>query len=329
MNVRRFYLKNFPFNKFLSIWTETKEKRVVFTILISLLILSSLFTRIMRLEIKYQALNPVRDKVMWEKITKGGRESKEFQKLLSSGSLAHAETLYLPPSIVLKAISTGYECFLSDLLFIRAHSYFLSHFFTDRIFEWLDSYVEGILSLDKDNPKVYLWAGQVLKYGQIIDNHLIKRSNEYFEKGIEKFPEDWRFYERIGFNLFFEYKPENEVEKKVVREKALHYFSLAAGLPGSKLPANFIADLFIRKNEYRLALEHAYQLYYEATDEEKEQIRRLIATIEKNGADDIKKEEEAWKNDFPYSSIHLYQFLGEKINPYTKEMQEILPLLSL
>ena len=53
--------------------------------------------------------------------------------------------------------------FVADLLFLRANMYFVSHLFSDRIFPWLDLYVDTILALDPDNPTVYEWASQSVK----------------------------------------------------------------------------------------------------------------------------------------------------------------------
>ncbi|MBM4389202.1 MAG: hypothetical protein FJ088_15795, partial [Deltaproteobacteria bacterium] len=169
-------LSRSPVIRFFGVWFVTKEKRATFAALTIVFLFACFFTRAARLNVKYAALNPVRDAEVWKRISEGS-SSPEIDEILRSGSLHHAETLYLPPPAVLKILSMGYLENLADLLFVRAHSYFLTHFFSDRIFNWLDLYVDRIISLDPNNPRVYLWAAQVVKYGQIIDNNIIVKAN--------------------------------------------------------------------------------------------------------------------------------------------------------
>ena len=103
-----------------------------------------------------------------------------------------AEALYLPPLVVLRVLSLGYQSAWADLLFVRAHAYFLTHFFSDRKFTWLDHYYEAIKGLDPDNPRLYQWAGQVVKFGQHINDGVITRANGYLEEGLQRFPNDWQ-----------------------------------------------------------------------------------------------------------------------------------------
>jgi len=153
----------------------------------------------------------------------------------------------------------------------------------------------------------------MVKLGQIIDNGTIEKSNEYAKMGIERFPDDWRFYMEIGFNLYFEYTPTDKVDEGQKRSEATRFFATAASLPGSRIDPNFIAELYLRENSLELALVHAYGLYFDASEKERESLRGRISLIEKEAAENLEKMEQRWKQHFHYVQPRLTPLLGEQI----------------
>jgi hypothetical protein len=224
-----------------------------------------------------------------------------------------AEVEFVPPNEALDFLMLGMPHFMADQIFIRLNMYFLRHLFTDRIYGWFDRYVEAISYLDPLNASVYLFASRMVKLGQIINNDTIKRSNEYASRGVERFPDDWRFYMEIGFNLYFEYTPTDEIDKEQKHREAARFFSTAASLPGSRVDPNFIAELYMRENSLELALIHAYGLYFDASEKERESLRGRIFLIEKEAAENLDKMERRWKKHFHYVQPRLAPLLGEQI----------------
>lgn len=261
--------------------------------------------------LRFVELNPIQDREIAEKIAATPTPGDEFRQYLAKGSLTAAETLYLPPVVVLRVMSMGYQTALADILFVRAHAYFLSHFFVDRIFGWLDNYTTAITGLDPDNPKVYLWAAQVAKLGQIINDDTVERSNGFLSAGIERFPQDWRLHMDLAFNLYFEFAGNSDAEKAQARLKARDHFAIAAGLPGSQIDPNFVAELFDDGHEQRLAIAYALQKYYEANEEQRAQFLRRIGTISAALADGIAREERRWKEVYPYIPVALFTLVDD------------------
>jgi len=223
-----------------------------------------------------------------------------------------AETLYLPPVLVLRVLSLGYQTAWADLLFVRAHAYFLSHFFADRKFTWLDEYYEAVRGLDPDNPRLYQWAGQVVKFGQIIDRPIIERSDAYLEQGLERFPRDWRLHMDLGFNLYFEVAGLDDAEKAANKLKARDHFATAAGLPGAPIDPNFVAELFERSQESSLAIAYGLQKYYESSEEQRTQLIRRIGSISQALANGILAEERQWRKRYSFLPVALYALLAER-----------------
>jgi len=266
-------------------WGAHKRRRLMMVALIAISTLSWLGTRTARLDLKYQAAAVDRAEA--------------------------AETSYIAPPAVLKVLGLGHQGFVADVLFLRANMYFVNHLFGDRIFEWLDLYLEAILALDPDNPTVYEWASQSVKFGQLITNESLERSNEYARRGIERFPDHWRFYFDIGFNYQIEWQPADDEERQEMRDKALPYFSIAAMLPNSRMDPNFLTEMHLQRNDVEMALFHAYNRYWEANEREKEALRGRIGRYESQAAAErLKTIEGRWKTNYSYLPMELFELMG-------------------
>jgi len=221
------------------------------------------------------------------------------------------ETIYLPPPLVLRVLSLGHQSMLADVLFARANIYFSAHLFGDRVFSLLGPYTEAVLALEPDNVRVYEWASQAVKYAQMIDHSVLEESNEYARRGIERFPDHWRFYFDIGFNYTVEWKADDPAQQEAMRRKALPYFSVASALPGSQLDPNFVTALYLEENEVDMALFYAYLRYWEASDREKEALRGRITRYEsESAARALMEQEAAWKGSYGYLPFGLFEFVG-------------------
>ncbi len=269
----------------LTYWMGDSRRRVMFGVVSLVCLLALLGTRVERLELRYE------------------------EALVSRAQAA--ESFFIPPPLALEAASLGHPAFVADMLFMRAAMYFINHLFTDRVFDWLDTYMETIIALDPDNPRFYEWASQSVKFGQLITNDVLERSNDYARQGIERYPDHWRFYYDIGFNYYMEWKFEAEGEREAMRKKALPWFSIASALPGTSLDPNFVAELYLQENDVEMALFHAYQRYWEASERERAALRARINRFESEAAARRLADTEAsWKARYPYVPIGLFELLG-------------------
>jgi hypothetical protein len=266
-------------------WLGTRARRLTLVACVTALLAGALGTQLYRVETKVAAFR--------------------------SGALGTPEVFYLPPHGALRVMSLGHESFLADLLWVRFYAYFLRHLFSDRIFDWFDSYVDAIRSLDPDNPRIYHWASQRVKYAQLITNEVIEKSNHYAHLGLSRFPSDWRFYNDIAFNLFFEYRYTNEEEKRRLQDEARQYFTMAASLPNSQLDPNFITELYMRNNDTRMALFQAYRAYHEASPMERKYLLRRIEQLESPAAArELALGEERWRARYPFLPFGVYQLIA-------------------
>jgi hypothetical protein len=297
-------LEKSPFLRFLGPWFRSRSAGLATLAFLAVAGAGFLLARAGEVNLRYAAMNPVRDAAVLEAVVAGTLPPDEAVRFRAPGSAVAAETLYLPPLPVLRVLSLGWQPALADLLFVRAQAYFVSHFFADRQFRWLD--------LDPDNPRVYQWAGQVAKLGQNVDDDVIRRSNRFLEAGVARHPRDWRLHLDLGFNLNFELVGRNDAERTAARLKARDHFAAAAGIPGAPVDPNFVAALFERGHENELAMSYALQKYYESTGEQRAQLLRRIGAISGALADGIKDEEDRWREDYPFLPVALFALVTDR-----------------
>jgi hypothetical protein len=269
-------------------WFGSRDQRLTVVALLAVLAAAALFTQVLRVDLKVQA-------------------ARHFTP-------HESEVLYLPPAAVLEAASLGYPHFTADLLFIRCISYFVRHLFTDRAFPWLDLYLERVVALDRFNGPVYEWAMKVVKYRQLIDNGVIDESNEWARRGIQAFPDNWKYYLEIGFNDYFERQFRDEEDKAAWRKKAADWFMMASSLPGSRLDPNFVTSLYLQHNEKDMALFYALQRYHDATDAEKNMLLENVATlISEQAAHSLQAAEARWRANWPFLTPAMSDVLGGRL----------------
>ncbi len=159
------------------------------------------------------------------------------------------EVLLVPPGDVIRQIDLGYHTLAADLMFIRANLYYGSHMLTDEQTPWLSSFIDILLQVDPDFKKVYLWGALATTYYKrevdFVPRELVDRANSILEKGAARFPSDYRFPMRIGFNLYYEAGDP---------EAAIAYFSTAASKPGAPDWLNKkLVDLFSKIQKKSMA----------------------------------------------------------------------------
>lgn len=172
------------------------------------------------------------------------------------------EVLSLPPGEVLRKMVLGYHSLAADLLFIRANIYWGEHMTTDEQIPWISSFIDILMELDPDFKAVYFWGDlATIFYKREIDyvpKKLIERANQILETGMQRFPDDYRFPMRIGYNLHYELGE---------GLSAMPYFARAAMLPGApEKIRNSLVALHTRKKEHEVAKEILKEMYMETQD---------------------------------------------------------------
>ncbi len=250
------------------------------------------------------------------------------------------DVVYLPGPMALKAATLGVLPFGADLIFIRAHAYFLKHMYSDRIFSWLESYVMAAVALDPDNRELYHWAATNVRLGQEIDERVLGVSNRYAEMGIARFPDDPRFYEMIAFNQYFELRPRlrareldlsTRLEKAEGAERAallaevteirqrrydlerstLENYTVAAMLPGSSVNPLMLVNLYVRQDEVAAATQLTRALFADAPPQARESLLNNLENIGQKGvAAELRAIQERHRAEMPFVPETLFDLIG-------------------
>ena len=297
---------------------DSPERRIALLLLSFLFLMACFYTQDLKLEQKFLA----------------AREA-DFRL---------AETTYMPPNEVARVLSLGYEPFMADVTFMAANSYFATHLIHDRKYVWLDTYIDAVIGYCRDrsghraylppneceadssnrwvtglfpfNPRVYLWASQVIKFAPLLTDDIIDRSVYYGKTGIHFCPDNWELYFDVGFNLFFEYRDVSREKRQRLKREALDYFAVAAVLPNSNVDPNFVAGTMWDKDETERAIKQIYLTYYHATPRQRAEIRsRARAYGNQELAGLFERDEERWQVEFPYIPQSLFHVLAARYEP--------------
>lgn len=224
-----------------------------------------------------------------------------------------AETVYIPPTPVLRLASLGHQSFLADLLYVRVAHYFVDHLIGDSQLPWLDLYLDAIWGLDAHNRSTYRWGAQVIKFGQRIDGDVARRANRFCRLGLEYFPSDSWLYHEIAFNLSYHMPEADKLQEAAHRDLGLQYLRIAFQMPGFGYDPNYLAHQYARAGQVDESVSVALQTYASATSEQRAQLR--IRLKERDKQDAVR--ELAWldrfaQRDWPHVAETLARFVGPK-----------------
>lgn len=218
------------------------------------------------------------------------------------------EVFNLPPGRVLRSLSLGWYSLSADLLFIRANVYYGHHVLGDEKLPWLDAFIDTLLDLDPDFRAAYFWSALVAKSrGRIVDSvpqRYLEGSTEILKRGYRRFPGDYRFPMRIGFNYYYEMGQ---------LAPALPYFEKATRLPGApRWLKQKLADLYNKRGRLDLARRIIEHLVAQTDDPLlsrglRDRLRALLERPRRRALLAARRAlVEQWQRDYPYVSFDLF-----------------------
>lgn len=227
-----------------------------------------------------------------------------------------AEVLYVPDARLMRLLFLGYDQAAADVTWLRTTEYFGRHFTTDRRYEWLEHFIDLILELDPRFRRVYHWAGTNVLYGRRFTNENVERSNHYYRRALEEFPDDWEAAYRLGMNYYIEMTSDDPEERRRFREQGVQYLEMAANMPGA--PAflrRLVASLYGKLGKDEVALQYYVDLYLQTDDPEKREVLRQRMAEFRTGVDVdalaayAARTDERHRKEFPYAPRGLFLLL--------------------
>ncbi len=243
----------------------------------------------------------------------------EARRILDETPLvATADVIYVPDERVSRLTMLGYDQAAADLLWLRTLGYFGAHFSTDRRYEWLEFFIDQIISFDPLFKKVYHWAGANVLYGRQFTNENVRLSNRFYEQALVRFPEDYEAAYRLGLNYYIELRAKDPAKKRRFQEKGLEYLEMAANMPDAPHRLrNLVASIAVRGGAISIGLQYLLDQLVVETDPGrraglKARIARLKAGVNTEELAAAAAEFRAGHlGTFPYATELLYVQMGE------------------
>jgi hypothetical protein len=257
------------------------------------------------------------------------RKVQEKRSLIPS----NIDSFYLPSGKSLHIMSVGYDRMLADLIWIKTLMYFGEEMVGLKRQTWLYSFVDTITDLDPHFEKSYEWGGAAIMYGgALIDNKAVSRSNKIYEKGLKRFPNNWRLAVSLGFNLVYEYDFKDEKINSKNRIRAVKLFMKAAKSPEApSYVKSFALSTMDREGLRVMAIEFVKEAYATAkTEDERNLLEQKLKKLlgQKNA-----EKWNLWKEQFyidyqanlPYASETLFIIMGNHPDkkPKKKPLQDL------
>jgi hypothetical protein len=230
-----------------------------------------------------------------------------------TGKEQFKEVFLVPPGRVLRQLDLGYHSLAGDLLFIKANLYYGTHLLTDEQVPWLNNFIDVLLEVDPDFKAAYFWAALSTinrkRSNTFVVDEFVAHANAILDRGMARFPDDYRFPMRIGFNHYYEMGD---------LEKALPYLERAALIPGAPTwLREKLVDIYNRKGQRALAAQILSDILSETDDPVLTDAMRgrLAVSLDKAERDEIarfrKKLLQEWQGGYGFVPLDLYLLLRE------------------
>ncbi len=240
----------------------------------------------------------------------------------------NADVVYIPDSRMSRITMLGYDQAAADVLWLRTLGYFGRHFASGRRYRWLEFLLDQILDLDPRFKKAYQWAGANVLYGRKFENKYVRISNRFYEKCVERFPDDYECPYRLGLNYYVELRSDDPEERRRFREIGASWLERAANAPDAPpRMKNLVASIWNKLGDCQLAIQYRVDLLVQTADpEERAAIAQHIQAMQQECAEAAETAAAAtrfrdrWQATFPYVPDHLYILLGE---PATRAIGDV------
>lgn len=229
-----------------------------------------------------------------------------------------AEVLFVPDTRLSRLITVGYDQAAADLVWLRTIGYFTAHFSGDRQYRWLEHFINQIIELDPNFRKVYHWAGASVLYGRRFTNENVLLSNVFYQKALERFPDDYEAAYRLGLNYYIELRSDDPEEQQRFRAKGLSYLEQAANSPDAPAQLrSLIASISSKMGKSQLALQYLIDLYLGTDDQsQRAALKARIDQLRAEGAGGdsalaAERFRADWEATHPYVTAPIFSLMGE------------------
>jgi tetratricopeptide (TPR) repeat protein len=173
----------------------------------------------------------------------------------------HRDIVYLPPPWLVRSVALGFHTLAADYYWMQALQYYGNTAHREVDFRDLHRYVGLVVELDPDFEYAYLFGGTTISYNRgPWDWQNVAESNAILEKGVARFPENWRMWLQLGFNrsvLSDEYDKGAEAYRQA---------ALTAGPPVDQWIRSLVSRLHATSGNFARARAHVEEVLSHTDD---------------------------------------------------------------
>jgi hypothetical protein len=231
-----------------------------------------------------------------------------------------ASTVFAPPLAMVRF--APYRELLADLLWSRLLVYYGSNWGGDGDLSQMEEFIDDLVALTPTFKPLYEWAAYAVTYRIGTANQDEFRSSiRYLEKGMEEFPDEYRYPWIAGTRYYFDLWSPDAATRRRYRERGAELIEQAMTKP--KAPqdlATTAANMRSKLGQTQRALENLRQMVMSTDDEQaRATMLKRLRVADPGLADELEKAahalQQGWLDDLPSVPLDFYLLLGEKPSP--------------
>jgi hypothetical protein len=230
--------------------------------------------------------------------------------------------VWLPPPQAAPVLAMGYRQLWADIDWARMLVYYGTNWREDVKFRfrYLMRFLDNIIALDPKFKRVYEWGSYAVTFqGGKVEPEEYELSVRYLERGIQEYPDHWRYYWLAGIRYYIDLTSDDPTEERRLRERGAALIEQAMHKPDA--PDNLAllaAGLRTELGQKERALENLRQVILTTDDPEGQE--KLIQTYKHLAGQEFPEEamqakaelQRRWFAELPFASPHLYVILGDR-----------------
>jgi hypothetical protein len=230
--------------------------------------------------------------------------------------------VWLPPPQAAPILAMGYRQLWADINWSRLLVYYGSNWSEDVSFRfrYLMRFLDNVIALDPKFKRVYEWGSYAVTFqGGRVELEEYELSVRYLERGMQEFPDHWRYFWLAGIRYYIDLESEDPAEQRRLREHGAALIEQAMHKPDAPenmalLAAGLRSDL----GQHERALDNLRQIIL--TTDNAEAQEKLIQTYRGLAGKEFPEEatraklelQRGWMAELPFASPDMYVVLGDR-----------------
>jgi hypothetical protein len=231
-----------------------------------------------------------------------------------------ASTTFVPPVELVRFVP--YRELFADLLWCRLLVYYGSNWGGEGDLSQVEDFIDDVIALAPRFRPIYEWAAFAVTYrtGTATQAEFLS-SIRYLEKGMQAFPDDYKYFWVAGTRYYFDLWSPDEATRRRYRERGAELIERAMTRPNAPPDlATTAANMRGKLGQYQRALDNLRSMIASTGDEDaREKMIQRVRVADPGLADELDRAgralEERWMASLPMVPLDFFILLGQAPSP--------------